>query len=317
MVLMLAAPAVHPTATPSQIQAGLASVWTADTAASATLPDGKVLYVGGDATMYKGKPYGTSTMWFYPHQVGALESHPGSGVFTAVRGQTDPFGCNCQLVPNFSDAAYPNGDPFYQFWPGSLLVAGNTVYLYGQEIHALGGFMNIKIMSDYVARFNASTMAYEGVVKLGGTMGISDPVAWPGGHWMMQSDQVSCYIENCFEGRPVWIPTGAEADSSKWHVYGVTVPASLNAGGMMSMFRYGGKWFMITTKGDMFGGYHEIMELTANCARCHWHLTGKTWPATGDEVYSARAHPGEASSGELIDNSASTPYGDYFQDVAP
>lgn len=305
---MPARAAVSSPADAARMTAGLGSVFTADTGASVKLPDGKVLYIGGDATRYRGQSYGTPQRWWFPHQVGALETAPGSGIFTAVRGQRDATGCDCQLVPDFAGGGY--------FWPGGLLVTSTAVLLYGQEIRGLG--LAAHPVASYVAKFSAFTLAYEGIIQLRlriPLLGLADAVAVRGGHWLIASQAVPCsYAQDCFDGRPVWIPAGDEARPSAWDIYPAVIPASINAGSVIDMFTHAGHFYAVSKKGDVYGGYSVLELLTAACMTCQWHVA-RLWPAMGgQDSYSARAHTADSAAGQImLSNSTGRPYGTAFE----
>ncbi len=124
----------------------------ADLGASAFDPaTGQQAWVFGDATQISGKSVVSG--YGYPHSEFATEV-PGSAVFIPQHG---PYGYGWQQVPNWPDGTY--------FWGGGLVADHGSLWLYGQRIRGASPFT---VTGDYVARFSARTLAFEGITALPG-----------------------------------------------------------------------------------------------------------------------------------------------------
>lgn len=276
--------------TTTQYDNALSSVIHADNAQSVTLPNGKILWVFGDTTQVNGVstvgPYG------YPHDAFVLQQ-PGTLNFSAVPGS---YGYDWQQVPNWSDGTY--------FWMSTPIVYNGTLYILGERID---GAANFSVVGSYVASFNATTLAYENITAVPtgatGTTTWGGAVAASGGWWITGTHGVSCsYATDCKVGDIAWVPSGDLTNESDWQVYNNVIPATDNAGTVMSPIQTSTGWDIFTKQGDAYGGTN-IERLTSSTMTGTWTVNG-TWPApspSGTVTYSTAVHPEQASpSGEVL-----------------
>lgn len=261
----------------------------------------------GDTTEIDGKS--VAGAFGFPHDV-IVTNVPGQASFQPQPGkggygwQAVPY---CTPAQNWCRAA----DGSY-FWPGGLLISGSTIYDYGARVRGVSPYT---VLGSYVARFSASSLAFEGISPVGTSLALGSAVAWPGGHWLIGT-------EGFFpkDGYAVWVPSGDETRSAAWRFYR-TLPAALNVGTVVSPFRRNGRWYAITKQGDAYNG-SVLEELTAGCmAGCTWHATGKTWPTdtAAGLTYSAQADGPAGSGQEQVSYAVNGPaqYSLDFLDVTP
>lgn len=261
-----------------------------DDAQSVTLPNGNILWVYGDTTQVNG----TSTVgaYGYPHDSFVLQK-PGTLTFTPVAGS---YGYGWQQVPNWSDGTY--------FWMSSPVVDNGVLYVLGQRIQGVSPFT---VVGNYVAVFNASTLAFQKIVAVPsdatGTSIWGGIAKDSGGWWLTGTHGVSCvYATDCKVGDIARVPFGALATPSKWSVYSNVIPETTNVGTTLGLVKTGAGWDIFTKLGDAYGGT-QIERLSAPSVTGSWTING-AWDApspTGTVTYAAAAHPEQAApSGQLL-----------------
>lgn len=261
---------------PTQYDAALASVVSADVASTVRLPSGQILWIFGDTTMVNG--HSVMSGYGYPHQTFALQP-PGQASFTMQPGSA---GYGWQQVPNWPADATVTRPTF--FWAYAAAVYHGTLYVLGERTSGLGGGAG-----PYVAEFSAYTLAYEQVVPLtpgyywsGVTRGTLDGAA---GWWVASS------------GAMAWVPLSGLATPAAWTIY----PASLPGAGFAVTLRCtcASGWRAFA----MQDGTGQIVRYSAPDPRGPWTLDA-TWQVspvmTGDQLYSAQTHPNEGEPGGQV-----------------
>lgn len=274
----------------SQWDTALSNVVHADVSQSATLPNGTILWVFGDTVAVNG--VSTSGAYGYPHDSFATQA-PNTLTFTAVPGN---YGYGWQQVPNWSDGTY--------FWMETPIVDNGVLYILGQRIQGVNPFT---VKGEYVAVFDAKTLAYQKIVQVpGGTTGIT---TWGGfaktatGWWITGTHNVSCsYATNCKVGDFAFVPFGKLATSTAWKVYNNVIPANNNLGTTLGLLKTGAGWDIFTKEGDAYGST-QIEKLTSSSLPGSWKVNG-TWSApspTGTVTYGVAVHPEQMSpSGQIL-----------------
>lgn len=270
--------------------ADLAAVIHSDVAQSVTLPSGKILWVFGDTVQVNG--VSTVSSYGYPHDSFALQT-PNSLSFSAVHGT---YGYGWQQIPNWSDGTF--------FWASTPLVDNNTLYILGSRIAGDGTSFTVK--GTYMASFNASTLAYEGIVAI--PAGSTGGTTWGGvvrtnaGWWLTGSHNVCSEADNCKVGDMALVPLGEMATTSAWQVYNDVIPASANIGTTLAPVQTTGGWDLFTKQGDEYGGT-QIERLTSISMQGPWQVTGY-WSApspSGTVTYGVAVHPEQAAlSGQVL-----------------
>jgi hypothetical protein len=266
--LALSAPAGASTSPVTAYDAGIQVIYS-DTGASVALPGGRTLWAAGDTLQVNH--VATCCAYGYPHNVLYTEAR-GSADFRPLPGR---FGYGWQAVPNWPDGTF--------FWPGGFLATATTVYLYGAEVRAPG-----TVVGDAVAWFSASTLAFEGRVRLRSAQMWSNAVPAAGGWWMFGTTGTSVKT-----GTVAWVPAGAQLSPRKWRITHGVMPGSLDVGTTLAVIHWQGAWYCFTKRGDAYFG-NQVEELRASSPLGHWTLTGHTWPALsppGTYTYSVEAHP--------------------------
>jgi hypothetical protein len=106
--------------TAAQYDTAIAKAVSADVASSVKLPDGNFLWAFDDTTKVNG--VSVSGADGYPHDSFAIQV-PEQASFTMLAG---PYGFGWQQVPNWSNGDY--------FWANGMVVAGSTLYVYGDQV---------------------------------------------------------------------------------------------------------------------------------------------------------------------------------------
>ncbi|HSX09780.1 MAG TPA: hypothetical protein VLF93_06520 [Candidatus Saccharimonadales bacterium] len=276
--------------TTDQWNAALGQVIHSDVTQSVTLPSGKILWIFGDTVQVNGTS--TSGAYGYPHDAFVTQL-PNSLSFTAVTGN---YGYGWQQVPNWSDGTY--------FWFVTPIVDNGVLYVLGQRIQGVNPFT---VVGDYVAVFNAKTLAFQKIVQVpGGSTGIT---TWGGaaktstGWWITGSHNVSCSnATDCKVGDMAFVPFGKIATSTSWKVYNNVIPATTNIGTTLGLLQNGFTWDIFTKVGDAYGGT-QIERLTASSPTGTWTVNG-TWDApspSGTVTYGVAVHPEQTSpSGQVL-----------------
>ncbi len=240
----------------------------ADVAASAYDPAlTEDVWIFGDTTVINGRSVVSG--YGYPH------STIGAG--NPLRVRAGRYGYGWQAVPNWPDGTY--------FWAGGIVADRGTVYVFGQRIRGVSPF---SIVGDYVARFSASTLAYQGMSVMPGT------VSWGGvlparyGFWITGTRGAPK------TGDIAWVPWGHEAASASWRITRGTFPASDGLGTTIALARTGSGVAAYTKRWDAYGS-DQIEKLTASWPGGRWTLASRTITAqapTGCVTYSIEAHAG-------------------------
>lgn len=262
----------------------------ADVAQSVKLPNGNILWVYGDTTQING--VSTVGAYGYPHSAFVIQN-AGSMTFTPKPGN---YGYGWQQVPNWSDGTY--------FWMETPVVDNGILYVLGQRIQGVSPFT---VVGNYVAVFNASTLAFQKVVAI--PSDATGTGSWGGiakdssGWWITGTHGVDCsFATNCKVGDMAHVPFGALATPSMWQVHSNVIPASANLGTTLGLVANGNGWDIFTKLGDAYGGT-QIERLQASSVTGSWAVTG-TWDApspTGTITYAAAVHPEQATpSGQLL-----------------
>lgn len=265
---------------PAAVNSGIAAVISSDVAASAKLPDGRVLWVFGDTT----KVNGVSAVGYYgyPHIAFAVQAAPGSPSFTVIPGRYGTSygtGVKYQQVPNWADGTF--------FWAGTVLVDHGTVWVIGSRVSGMTP------AASYAAAFTTPALAYIGRRRIpAGQWG----GVWRGakGWWLAGTRPVPCaYATGCFTGDMAWVPSGHIADPAAWRVHRGVIPATADTGSTVAVRHTAAGWAAFTKRGDGWGGT-TIERLSAAHATGPWAVTGQ-WPAPltvpGDLTYSVQIHP--------------------------
>ncbi|HKU18403.1 MAG TPA: hypothetical protein VJP80_03945 [Candidatus Saccharimonadales bacterium] len=274
----------------SDMNTALASVVHGDVAQSTTLPNGNVLWVFGDTTQVNG--VSTVGAYGYPHDSFVVQT-AGTLNFTAVPGS---YGYGWQQVPNWSDGSY--------FWMSTPVVDNGVLYVFGERVQGSSSFT---VVGNYVAVFNASTLAFQKMVAL--PNGATGTTVWGGiakasnGWWITGTHGVSCsYATDCKVGDMAFVPFGGLATTSKWKVYNNVVPAATNIGTTLGLVQTSSGWDIFTKLGDAYGGV-QVERLSAIAPTGTWSVTG-AWSApspTGTVTYGAAVHPEQgAAAGQLV-----------------
>ncbi|HEV2412461.1 MAG TPA: ricin-type beta-trefoil lectin domain protein [Candidatus Saccharimonadales bacterium] len=275
-----------PLFTPAQFNAAFDGTIHSDVTESVQLPNKNILWIFGDTNMIDGQPAG------FPHDA-FLTQKPNSLTLTAVPG---PYGHGWQQVPNWSDGTV--------FWMNIPVVDGNTLYIMGERVNeSSSGF---KVIAPYMAEFNASTLAYEGVMAMPG--GSTGATVWGGvartnnGFWVTGTHQVSCYIVNCKVGDVAFVPFGDLARNNMWQIYNNVIPATANVGTTLGLIQTSTGWALFTKQGDAYGG-SSVERLSATNVTGTWTVNG-TWPISspsGSTTYGVAVHPEQvAPNGDVL-----------------
>jgi len=280
----------QPVFTTDQWNAALEKVIHSDVTQSVTLPNGKDLWIFGDTIQVNGAT--TSGAFGYPHDAFVTQA-PNTLNFTAIPGN---YGYGWQQVPNWSDGTY--------FWFATPIVDNGILYVLGQRIQGVNPFT---VVGDYVAVFNANTLAFQKIVQIpGGSTGLT---TWGGvaktstGWWITGSHNVSCsYATDCKVGDFAFVPLGKLANANSWKIYNNVIPASNNIGTTLALLRTGSGWDIFTKVGDAYGGT-QIEKLTASSPTGTWTVK-ETWDAPspqGTVTYGVAVHPEQTSpSGQML-----------------
>lgn len=274
----------------SDMDTAMGAAVHADDAQSVTLPNGNILWVYGDTTQVNGTS--TSGIYGYPHDSFVLQK-PGTATFTPVAGS---YGYGWQQVPNWSDGTY--------FWMSSPVVDNGVLYVLGQRIQGVSPFT---VVGNYVAVFNASTLAFQKIVAV--PSDASGTAIWggiakdTGGWWVTGTHGVSCvYATDCKVGDIARVPFGSLATPSKWQVSSNVIPASTNIGTTLGLVKTNAGWDIFSKLGDAYGGT-QIERLSAASVTGVWTVNG-TWDApspAGTVTYAAAVHPEQAApSGQVM-----------------
>lgn len=202
----------------ASLDAGFAAAIQSDVASSTYDPyTGKELWVTGDVTRVDGTP--VTGYYGYPHGAFVISS-PGSSSFTALPGAygTDYWDGSAnpshyyQQVPNWADGTY--------FWAAFPVISGDTLNVIGERIRGVSPFT---VLGSYDARFNAATLAYEGIIAVPGTSGD----AWSGiakvsgGWWLTSQRGDVAFVPSGDIGAPAgWVlhPGGVPVTAGSWPV---------------------------------------------------------------------------------------------------
>ena len=270
----------NPVYTTDQWDSALGSVIHADVAESVTLPTGSILWIFGDTTQINGKS--TVGGYGYPHDA-FVEQVPKTLTFTAVPGT---YGYGWQQVPNWSDGTY--------FWMSTPIVDNGNLYILGERIQGVNPF---KVVGNYVAIFNATTLTFQQVVQI--PAGSTNTTLWGGvaktssGWWITGTHGVSCsYATDCKVGDLAFVPFGKLATPAAWTIYDNIIPATDNVGTALALLQNGSTWDIFTKVGDAYGGV-QIEKLTASTPTGPWTING-TWNAPspqGTVTYGVGVHP--------------------------
>jgi hypothetical protein len=262
----------------------LSNLIHADVSQSVTLPNGSILWVFGDTTQVNG--VSTSGAYGYPHDTIATQA-PNTLTFTAVPGT---YGYGWQQVPNWSDGSY--------FWMSTPIVYNGHLYILGERVKGVSPFT---VVGDYVAVFNAKTMAFQQITQI--PDGSTGNTAWGGvastssGWWITGTHAVSCsYATDCKVGDLAFVPYGGLTVSNDWKVYNNVIPASMNVGTSLALLKTGSGWDIFTKQGDSYGGTN-IEKLTSTSIPGSWEVTN-TWSApspSGTVTYGVAVHPEQTS----------------------
>lgn len=206
--------ASHELSIPSaaSLDSGFAAVIQADVASSTYDSHiGKELWVTGDVTHVDG----TSVVGYYGYPHGAfVTSSPGSASFTVLPGAygTDYWDGSpnpahyYQQVPNWSDGTY--------FWASFPVISGNTLNVIGERVQGVSTF---NVLGAYDAQFNATTLAYEGIIAVPGTSGDAwSGIAQVSGGWWLTSQQ----------GDVAFVPSDDIGVPAEWVLYPGSVPVT-------------------------------------------------------------------------------------------
>lgn len=246
---------------------------------------GKIVRFMGDVTFDNGHDYSG-----IPCDHGAIVTNtPGQTDFVTLHYA---YGCDgLQPVQNFS-----NGD---EYWFGGAFATSSTIYNYGQRISTVGSSCMFGcVVGNYIASFNASTLAFEGLTQVTGPaqfMSFSSGAPWNGGFWMIGTSAPSTcpQLTDCKSAQAVFVPGGDETDPSLWQFgSGLSDNASPppNFGTVVSLIRSGTEWVMVTKDFDLLGTH--LKALTAEClvSGCIWtQVPLSTWSiSTIGTSYSAQ-----------------------------
>lgn len=273
--------------TTDQWNTALDSVINADDTQSVALPDGRILWVFGDTISVNG--VSTVSGYGYPHDAFVTQA-PGTLNFTAQPGQ---YGYGWQQVPNWSDGTY--------FWMSTPVVDKGVLYVLGSRI---SGAANFSVVGQYVAVFNASTLAFQRFVQLpGGTTGWGGIAKTSTGWWVSGSHPVPCsYATDCKVGDFAYVPFGGLASPSKWQIHDNIIPATANIGSTLGLVKTTSGWDLFTKTGDAYGGT-TIQRMQATSVTGNWTING-TWDApapSGAVSYGVAVHPEQsAPDGQIL-----------------
>ena len=276
--------------TGTQWDTAVSNVIHADVAQSVRLPDGRILWDFGDTTQVRG--VSTVTRGGYPHSA-FLTQQPGTLSFTPVPGR---YGFGWQQVPNWSDGTY--------FWMGAPVVDGGKLYVLGQRIR---GVVPFTIVGSYMAVFDASTLAFQKIIKVPG--GPDGTTGWGGtgkgalGWWLTGTHNTACSnATDCKIGDAVWVPFGHIGDTANWQLHYANMPALLNLGTTIGLYNTGTGWDAFTKTGDAYGGT-TIEKLHATAPGSVWSVVSQV-PApspAGTVTYGVAVHPEQASpAGQIM-----------------
>jgi len=271
--------------TTAQWDAKLAAVIHSDNTQSVVLPSGKTLWVFGDTTQANGTSVVTSKG--FPHDSFVLQD-AGAMNFHAVPGS---YGYGWQQVPNWADGTY--------FWMSSPVVDHGTLYILGSRIK---GESPYKVVGEYAAEFNASTLKFEKMVSV--PAGANGQTVWGGiaadsnGWWVSGTHSVSCSLStDCRAGDFAWVPVGDLGTATMWQVHTDVIPAGTNIGTVVAVTKARHGWVAFSKTGDSFGGT-TIERLTAQSVTGTWRAAG-AYPAVspaGSMTYSVAVHPEQAAA---------------------
>lgn len=268
--------------TAAQYDAAIATAVSADVASSVKLPDGNFLWAFGDTTKVNG--VSVSGADGYPHDSFAIQV-PEKASFTMLAG---PYGFGWQQVPNWSNGDY--------FWANGMVVAGSTLYVYGDQV---SGF---SVVGYAVAHFSVSdnTITYQAITTLTGAAseGWSSVVSVSGGYDLIGTRHTggSGCLSDCITGDVAFAPTGELAKPADWTVTKAVFPSSLDLGNVISVTKSGSLYVAVTKQDDILGSAIEV--LTSSSLTSGWsvHGTDSITPTPGcTETYSGELHPGEGA----------------------
>lgn len=294
----------------SQLQSSYSYVISADVASSVTLPDGRILWLAGDASKINGQAV------LDPHNEFVIQAGPGSPFFTpllSVAGNGRPAG-QYQQVPNFS-----NGDVF---WPSAGAVDLGVLHVFGVRVTLGTSAWDITVDGYYDATFSLPGLAYQGIAAI--PAGVSSVAQGTNGWWLIGTDKVAgtCYSD-CYTAHSMWAGTGHLGDYASWTAPFTFLGAGFNLGGVVDLYRRpDNTWTAWTKTDDIMGSTIQRMS-APHLENGPWALD-QTWPVpvidtTKPISYGVRVHPGqgEAAGTQLvtvIENDASF-YGPLFLEL--
>lgn len=276
--------------TPASWSSTLSHTVNADVAQSATLPDGRVVWVFGDTTQIDGRSV-TSPKTGYPHDSLLVQSQNGLE-FQVVPGAYED---GVQQVPNLSSNTY--------FWMSTPVVEKNTLYIFGETVQNVSPF---DVTGTAIAEFNATTLRYEGLV----TGGSDRSTLWSGviptanGWWLVGTHRIACtYVHfpnnvelptKCNVGDTAYVPYGQLGNPSAWQIHENVIPSSNDLDSSIAVIKNGSGWDIFSKRGGEYGGNAiERLYGTSLSSSTSWQLTGlwKTANPAGTVTYGVAVHP--------------------------
>lgn len=280
----------------------------ADTAASATLPRGKVLWAFADTTRIDGMPV-------FAHNTFLIQSGK------CISSRRGPYGSGWQQVPNWRNGDY--------FWPNALLEQNNTVYIFGEKERPNGDKFPATVASA-IASFNATTLTYKKMTVLptSDVWGGPAPGNYKGtnGYWIVRTHRAKkCSgATDCFIGDTAFIPSGDELSYGRWTIFSGTFPATDNIGNTVSLLQNAPAYVAFTKKGNAYGSkdIESLIPSGAGGPSGPWKPRMKYLARSpkGTDSYCVQVHPEQsAPNGEVLltysVNGISADYRPAFLDV--